>query len=181
MPPPSPYPPALRQGGAAIAGRVELRESSAKRDTAAASAHCDIPPAITTGCCHTPGSSGLRQSLPLASCLLTCLSPAGIQRCPQLLPAHLHPDMRLFLGAGNNGNRRGEDFWGRCVWSCGRHRLFVTPSSFQRDEAPVCPASGIPSALQALHSSCCWRGRSIQLFRGFTLLYIRVTFDIHSL
>lgn len=98
------------------------------------------PPRHHYGLLSYPCSSGLRLSLPLPSCLLTCLSPAGTRRCPQLLPAHLHADTRLFLGAGNNGNRREEDFWGRCVWSRGRHRLFVMPSSFSEGRSACLPS-----------------------------------------
>lgn len=65
------------------------------------------PPRHHYGLLSYPCSSGLLCSLLLAPRLLTCLSPTGTRSCPQLLPGRLHPDTRLFLGGGNDGDRRG--------------------------------------------------------------------------
>lgn len=104
------------------------------------------PPAITTGCCPTPAPPGCDSR---SRWHPACSPPAGARCCPQLLPAHLHPDTGLSLGAGNNGNRRGEDFWGRCVWSRGRHRLFVMPSSFSEGCSACLPSLWDPQCPSA--------------------------------
>lgn len=148
---------------------------------------CNIPPPAllpSLRVAEYPGSSGLRCSLPLAPCLLTCLWLAGAGGCPHLLPGHLlcppPPGTRRFLGGGNAGRQERRGLLGTLglvPWQAPPHRNAIELFGGMK-RLPVQPlGSPVPFS-----PPCCRWGQSIQLswgYRGcFTLLYNGVAFDV---